>query len=113
GLSLHHLLTSGKLAVLRAIHGMLGERGLLLMYEPASPDGEDRAGWMRRWDEQQPAWTAYTPAALDTFAAHVHAADFPEPTSRWHQLGRDAGFGTVREVFVAPSDLLRMYRFGP
>ena len=112
GLSLHHLLTPAKLAVMRAIRGIVGERGLLLIYEPASPDGEDRAGWMRRWDEQQPAWTAYTSAAWDTFAAHVRAADFPETASRWHELGRDAGFGTVREVFVAPSDLLRMYRFG-
>ena len=112
GLSLHHLLTPAKLAVMRAIRGIVGERGLLLIYEPASPDGEDRAGWMRRWDQQQPAWTAYPPAAWDTFVAHVHAADFPETVSRWHELGRDAGFGTVQEVFVAPSDLLRMYRFG-
>lgn len=112
GLSLHHLLTPAKLAVMCAIRGLLSERGLLLIYEPTSPDGEDRAGWMRRWDNQQPAWTAYTPAAWDTFVAHVHAADFPETASRWHELGRDAGFGTVREVFVAPSDLLRMYRFG-
>jgi hypothetical protein len=29
---------------------------LLLIYEPARPDGEDRAGWMRRWDERQPAY---------------------------------------------------------
>ena len=51
-------------------------------------------------------------SAWDTFVAHVHAADFPETVSAWHDLGREAGFGTVREVFVAPSDLLRMYRFG-
>jgi hypothetical protein len=44
--------------------------------------------------------------------AHVHAADFPETVSGRHELGREAGFGAVREVFVAPSDLLRMYRFG-
>jgi Methyltransferase domain len=113
GLSLHHLLSPAKLAVMRAIRSIVGERGLLLIYEPASPDGEDRAGWLRRWDEQRAAWTAFTPDAWDTFVAHVHAADFPEPASGWHELGRHAGFATVREVFIAPSDLLRMYRFGP
>jgi Methyltransferase domain len=110
-LSLHHLLTPAKHAVMRAIRGIVGERGLLMIYEPASPDGEDRAGWMRRWDEQQPVWTAYKPAEWDRLVDHVHAADFPETASRWHELGREAGFDTVQEVFVAPSNLLRMYRF--
>jgi hypothetical protein len=31
--------------------------------------------------------------------------------ARWLELGREAGFGTVQEVFIAPSDVLRMYRF--
>jgi hypothetical protein len=40
---------------------------------------------------------------------HVHAADFPETTTRWHELGHAAGFREVRELFVAPTDLFRMY----
>jgi hypothetical protein len=41
--------------------------------------------------------------------SHIQAADFPETTSCWQALGLDAGFNHVREVFVAPSDLFRMY----
>ena len=44
-------------------------------------------------------------------AAHVRANDFPETTSQWQSLGREAGFGRVRELFVAPTDLFRMYCF--
>ena len=113
GVSLHHFQTSDKLGVMRAIRDMVGDRGLLIVYEPTSPDGETRADWLRRWDAQRPSWTAYTPADWDAITAHVHAADFPEPTSQWHELGRTAGFAMTRELFVAPSDLFRMYRFGP
>jgi SAM-dependent methyltransferase len=109
GLSLHHLQTPEKLAVMRAIRGILGERGILLFYENASPDGEDRAEWLRRFDRLQPAWTAYTPEDWEAMRAHVHAADFPETASRWLSLSREAGFDAVREVFVAPSNLLRLY----
>jgi hypothetical protein len=51
------------------------------------------------------------PEEWDAITAHVHAADFPETTSRWHSLGPEAGFGKVREVFVSPTDLFRMYCF--
>ena len=111
GLSLHHLLAPAKLALMREVRGIVGDRGLLLIYENASPDGEDRDAWLRRWDRQKPSWTALTPEEWDTMAAHVRAADFPEITSRWHSMGHEAGFGEVRELFVAPTDLLRMYCF--
>ena len=42
GLSLHHLRTAEKLAVLRAIRTILGEDGHLFIYEATSPDSEDR-----------------------------------------------------------------------
>jgi hypothetical protein len=47
----------------------------------------------------------------DAISAHVHAADFPETSSRWYSLGYEAGFGKVRELFVSPTDLFRMYCF--
>jgi SAM-dependent methyltransferase len=111
GLSLHHLQNPAKLTVMRTIRGIVGDQGQLLVYEPTSPDGEDRPAWLRRWDLQQPSWTAYPPAAWEALTAHVHAADFPETVSRWHALGRAAGFSSVREVFTAPTDLFRLYRF--
>jgi SAM-dependent methyltransferase len=113
GLSLHHLQTAEKLAVLGAIRRVLGEGGLFLIYEDTSPDGEDRDSWLRRWDDQQPLWTAYTPDEWKTITAHVHAGDFPETASGWVSLGHEAGFAEVREVYVAPSDLFRLYAMRP
>ena len=113
GLSLHHLLTPMKLDLMRALRGVVGDRGLLLIYENTSPDGEDRDAWLRRWDRQRSSWSALTPAEWDALTAHVRAADFPETISQWHSLGREAGFDKIREVFVSPTDLLRMYCFAP
>jgi cyclopropane fatty-acyl-phospholipid synthase-like methyltransferase len=109
GLSLHHLRTAEKLEILRVIRNMLPEDGHLLLYEDTSPDGEDREGWLRRWDDQKPFWTAYTPERWETITAHVHAADYPETASRWVSLAQEAGFAAAREAFVAPSDLIRLY----
>lgn len=113
GLSLHHLQTAEKLDVLRAVRRGLPDDGWLLIYENASPDGEDRAGWLRRWDDQRPAWTAYTPEGWATITAHVHAADFPETDARWRALAEAAGFGEVTTLFVAPSNLFRLYQMRP
>jgi SAM-dependent methyltransferase len=110
-LSLHHLQAPAKLTVMRQIRRIVGDRGLFLIYENASPDGEDRAGWLRRWDDQRPWWIAFTPEEWDGVTAHVHANDFPETISRWQALGHEAGFGQVRELFVAPTDLFRVYCF--
>ena len=110
GLSLHHLLSPAKLTLMQAIRSLVGERGLFLIYENTSPDGEDRDGWFLRWRRKgQPLWL--TPEEYEMMAAHVHANDFPETTSGWNSLGREAGFSRVRELFVAPTDLFRMYCF--
>jgi ubiquinone/menaquinone biosynthesis C-methylase UbiE len=112
GLSLHHLLAPAKLTLMREIRSVVGDRGLFLIYENASPDFEDRDGWLLRFEcQNRPLWTALTPEEYETMAAHVRFNDFPETTSRWHSLGREAGFGRVRELFVAPTDLFRMYCF--
>jgi SAM-dependent methyltransferase len=111
GLSLHHLNAPAKLTLMREIRSIVGGHGLFLIYEDASSDCEDRDAWHRRWDRQKPFWTALTPGEWDAVATHVHTADFPETTSRWHSLGCEAGFTQVRQLFVAPSNLLRMYCF--
>jgi SAM-dependent methyltransferase len=111
GLSLHHLLLPAKLDFMRKVRSRLLPGGSLIVFEDTSPDGEDRAGWMRRWDLQRPLWTAYSDSDWEAVSAHVHAADFPETDSTWRQLGRDAGFGAVSEVERVPFDLFRVYRF--
>ena len=102
GLSLHHLHTPEKLTVMHDIRNFLNEGGLLVLYEPTSPEGEERAEWLHRWDGQRPSWTGYTAEEWETMAAHVHAADFPESIAGWHALGTDAGFSSVEEVFANP-----------
>ena len=111
GLSLHHLRRSAKLAAMRDVCRILDGHGLFLIYENASPDGEDREQWLARWDLQRPAWVAYSAQEWEIMASHVHQNDFPETASCWRQLGREAGFRDVEEIFVAPSDLFRMYCF--
>jgi SAM-dependent methyltransferase len=111
GLSLHHFQTPSKLAVMRDIHDFLNEGGLLVIYEPTSPEGEKRAEWLGRWDGQRPSWTGYTAEEWVAMTAHVHAADYPETISGWHALGKDAGFSSVEEAFTAPTDLFRMFCF--
>jgi SAM-dependent methyltransferase len=111
GLSLHHFRAPDKLRLMRVVRAAIEPGGLFVIYENASPDGEDRAGWMTRWWQQKPLWTSYTEEDWDIMWTHVSTFDFPETNSTWRRLGHEAGFGTIRELFVAPSDLFRLYAF--
>jgi len=113
GLSLHHLRAPAKLDVMRAAHRLLDGHGMLLVYENASPDGEDRETWLERWDFQEHDWTGLSPDEWGRMAAHVRTHDFPETVPRWRELGREAGFGTAQELFVAPTNLFRLFSFRP
>jgi hypothetical protein len=112
GQSLHHLCSSEKLGAMRAVRRLIDDGGLFLIWEPASPDGEDRDGWLARFERTcQPLWAALTPGEWGAMLTHVRTADFPETSSGWHALGREAGFRRVRELFVAPTNINRMYCF--
>lgn len=56
-------------------------------------------------------WKAPTIEEYEAMRAHVRGKDFPETTSQWYSLGREAGCGRVWELFVAPTDLFRIYCF--
>jgi hypothetical protein len=112
GQSLHHLRAPGKLALMRDIRRVVGERGLLLIWEPTMREGEDREAWLSRFElGSRPLWTALSDREWAAVVEHNHAADFPETTSRWLSLGREAGFQGAEEVYTAPTELARMYRF--
>ncbi|MER8692102.1 class I SAM-dependent methyltransferase [Mesorhizobium opportunistum] len=111
GLSLHHFRAPEKLDLMREIRRVVGQDGVLVLYENTSPDGECRESWMARWDIQRPHWTALSAVEWDAVTSHVHENDHPETASTWHELGRAAAFGRVRELFVAPTDLFRLYCF--
>lgn len=109
GFSLHHMTRDEKRVVLSMIRNLLPDDGHLLFYEDTSPDGESREEWLARWDAQRPDWTAYSPEDWAEITAHVHAADYPETVSTWKALAQEAGFAEAREVYVAPSDLFRLF----
>ena len=113
GLSLHHLPTPAKLDVMRAARRLVDGQGKLLLYENASPDGEDRKGWLARWDLQEGQWTGLTPREWRRMRGHVRTYDFPETVSGWRDLGREAGFAAVHELFVTPTNLFRLFSFQP
>jgi ubiquinone/menaquinone biosynthesis C-methylase UbiE len=111
GLSLHHLVSPGKLQVMKDIRRILSNQGKFLIYENTSPDGEDREGWISRYEHQRTKWIEYTPYESEVMDSHVRASDFPETDTSWHELGRQAGFNRVTERYRSPTDLYRLYAF--
>jgi SAM-dependent methyltransferase len=112
GQSLHHLRKPEKLALFRDVRRVLGAGGLLLVWEPTRLEGEDREGWMRRFElRSRPLWGALTEEEWSAIVAHNRAADYPETAAVWRSLGRVAGFAEADQLFVAPTELARVYRF--
>jgi hypothetical protein len=111
GLSLHHLRRRKKLAVMSDLRLIVGETGKLLIYENSGPHGDTREAWMKRWDEQQPGWTAFTQAEWEAIAKHTHNSDYPETHLTWLKLGYEAGFGRARCLYESPQQLFRLYCF--
>jgi SAM-dependent methyltransferase len=112
GQSLHHLLQPAKVALMRKIRTRLTPGGLFLIWEPTTLDGEDRTGWVRRFESDSRAlWPSLSDAEWRAMVSHVEAADYPETPETWLALGREAGFARASEIFVAPTRLARVYRF--
>lgn len=108
-LSLHHFQAPDKIDVLRSVARILSSGGFLVIYENASPDGENREEWLQRWDRQRPLWTSMSEEEWEFVRSHVHKSDFPETDETWRELGRQAGFTDICELYRAPTDLFRMY----
>lgn len=110
GLSIHHLVTEDKLKLLTAIRASTGSS--LIIYEPTRRDGEDRDQWLRRFlAAQVPTWTALTAEERDQIIHHIETSDLPETPTGWKDLGRQAGFASATELFVDPTDGLRIFRY--
>jgi SAM-dependent methyltransferase len=114
GLSLHHLQTLDKEVLMREVRAAVGPAGLFLIYEPTRHEGESRPAYLDRFERiNHAAWTALTPDEWAIIIAHVRSADFPEPQSVWAQLGRDAGFADVRELYTDPSGFYTVFCLRP
>jgi cyclopropane fatty-acyl-phospholipid synthase-like methyltransferase len=111
-LSIHHLATDDKLNLMKAIRGAVGARGMFMLYEPTRRDGEDRPGWLSRFEQVNKAlWNVLSPPEWEQIWRHVSTCDFPETAATWCELGRAAGFGTARQVFVDRTDFFRLFRY--
>jgi SAM-dependent methyltransferase len=114
GLSLHHLQTPDKQVLMRDVRSAVGGGGRFLIYEPVRREGESRPAYLGRFEQtNRSTWAALTPGEWATVLAHVRAADFPEPPSVWTELGRDAGFSNVRDLFTDPTGLYTVFCFRP
>ena len=114
GLALHHLQTPDKQVLMREVRSAVGDGGRFLIYEPVRHEGESRPAYLDRFEQtNHSAWAALTPEEWAAILAHVRAADFPEPPSVWAQLGRDAGFPDVRDLFTDPTGLYTVFCFRP
>jgi hypothetical protein len=112
GLSLHHLQPADKLVIMQEARGVLEGKGQLMIYEPARREGESREGYLERFaTTSQPLWSALSDAEWTTILDHVTHCDFPETASGWLRLGGEAGFVRRDELFIAPTDLYRLFRF--
>jgi hypothetical protein len=110
GLSIHHLDTDGKRALLEAIRGSTSK--FLMIYEPTLADGEDRAGYLDRFARvNKPAWPFFSEEEWQQIDHHVTTCDLPETAETWLRLGREAGFGQARELFRDPTGFYRVYRY--
>jgi SAM-dependent methyltransferase len=111
-LSIHHLSTDDKLRLMKAIHRATGDRGIFMLYEPTRRPNEDRPTWLERFARtNRPLWSVLTQPEWDQIWHHVSTCDFPETADVWCELGRKAGFGEARQVFVDPTDFFRLFRF--
>jgi len=109
-LSLHHLATPDKLALMRKTCERLSAGGALLVYEPTCRDGEDRATYLERFEEiGRREWVALSADEFQEAMRHVRTCDLPETVSGWVSLGHEAGFSRVSELYRAPSDLFRLF----
>jgi hypothetical protein len=111
-LSIHHLSTDDKRRLMTAIRGAVGARGIFMLYEPTLRPGEDRRTYLDRFARvNRQRWSVLTPPEWEQIHDHVVTCDFPETPAVWCRLGRDAGFGDVREMFVDPTDFYRLFRY--
>ena len=114
GLSLHHLKTPDKGALMREIRDMIDSNGLFLIYEPTKEEGEIREEFLDRFERiTRPLWPAFTDDEWAAVQAHVRGYDLPETGSGWLELGRGAGFEKADEVFRDPTGFLRMFCYRP
>ena len=112
GLSLHHLDTDAKRELLRDAVQALDHGGELLLFEPVSPDGEDRRGYLRHFRALEARWSEFLSAEeWQRTLEHVSDNDLSETVASWRQLGLEAGFSSADTIFLTDNRIYGMFRY--
>ena len=96
---------------MRQVAHLLPPDGLFLTWEPTCLEGEDREGWMERFRQMRPSWTAVSDEEFASFDSHHRASDYSETAETWMGMAREAGFTQTEELLMVPNRLARVYRF--
>jgi hypothetical protein len=109
-LSIHHLNTDEKLDLMKSMRQWT--RRFVMLYEPTCAQGEDRAGYLSRFcSVNQKLWNMLSAHEWQQIQHHVTTCDLPETAEVWEQLGLQAGFSSVQQLYCNPTDFLRIYRY--
>ena len=111
GQSLHHLRDPEKRRFMRQVARLLPSDGLFVIWEPTCLEGEDREGWMERFRQIRPSWSAVSDEEFASFDSHHRASDYAETAETWIGMAREAGFTRADELLTVPNKLARVYRF--
>jgi hypothetical protein len=91
--------------------GAVGAGSIFLLYEPTCSDGEDRAGYLERFQQtSHPLWDYLSEPEWEQIWDHVSTCDFPETAADWLEIGRAGGFSSGRQLFTDPTDLYCLFR---
>jgi SAM-dependent methyltransferase len=113
-LSLHHLETADKRALMREIRAGMQANGAFLIYEPTRDDGEERPAYLDRFEAiGRKDWTALSADEFKDAMTHVRGCDLPETVAQWIALGRETGFTRIAELYRSPDDLFRLFSYRP
>jgi hypothetical protein len=66
---------------------------------------------MDRFRQIGPQWSAISDEEFAAFDSHHSTSDYAETAATWKGMAREAGFEQADELFTAPNQLARVYRF--
>jgi SAM-dependent methyltransferase len=113
-LSLHHLETADKRALMREVRAGMRADGAFLIYEPTRDDGEGRPAYLDRCEAiGRRGWTALSAEEFTDAMHHVRTCDLPETEHDWIALGREAQFTAIEELYRSPDALFRLFSYRP
>lgn len=102
-LAMHHLPLDDLPEFLASVRAHLAPGGVLLMYEPSSRPGEDRADYVTRQSAYfREHFTGMTGEQVEMLNEHVADADYPQSPGTYAGAALDAGFSRADVRYVDP-----------